>query len=47
LVARRRFLALLGLPALFLLTRCASSVRRSGEDTYHGPFFSDGTGFRE
>jgi hypothetical protein len=47
LVARRRFIAFLGLPALFLLTSCASSARRTEEETYHGPFFSDGTGFRE
>ncbi|HET9149365.1 MAG TPA: hypothetical protein VFO61_02700 [Alphaproteobacteria bacterium] len=47
LVARRRFLAFLGLPVLLLLTRCTSSARRADEETYHGPFFSDGTGFRE
>lgn len=46
---RRRFLALVsGVPALLFLTRCASTSRRGmNDETYSGPFFSDGSDFVE
>jgi hypothetical protein len=49
---RRRFLALAlasAVPTLLLLTRCAPVQRRNGydHDTYHGPFFTDGSDFIE
>lgn len=47
---RRRFIALASaIPALLLLTRCATLHRRDGYDdrTYTGPFFSDGSHFVE
>jgi hypothetical protein len=47
--SRRRFLALVsGVPALLFLTRCTSTSRREmNDETYSGPFFSDGSGFVE
>lgn len=46
---RRRFLAFVsGVPAFLLLTRCASTSRRElNDETYSGPFFSDGSNFVE
>lgn len=47
---RRRFLVLASaVPALLLLTRCAPIHRRDGYDdnTYNGPFFTDGSNFVE
>ena len=47
---RRRFFALASIaPAILFLTRCAPLHRRDGydDDTYTGPFFSDGSQFVE
>lgn len=43
-VTRRRFLAFLGgVPALLFVARCAPVRRNPDDETYFGPFFSDGS----